>query len=55
MSRNVFTAVSGTFNTAPGFAHSPGAPKRSTMYDPISAVKNITSLARKTHIPSLLL
>src|SRR2546425_6557806 len=54
ISRKVLSPVSGTLRTAPGLTHSPGAPKRSTMYEPISAVKNITSLARKTHIPSLL-
>ena len=29
--RKVLSPVSGTFNTAPGLAHSPGAPKRNTM------------------------
>src|SRR6266545_5220505 len=55
ISRKVFRPVSGTLRTAPGCAHGVDMPKRSTMYEPISAVKNITSLARKTHIPSLLL
>src|ERR1051325_4349598 len=51
--RKVLNAVTGTLSTAPGLAHSPGAPKRRMTYEPISAVKNITSEARKTHIPSL--
>src|SRR5882762_10946922 len=55
ISRNVFRPVSGTLSTAPGCAHDDDMPKRSTIYEPINAVKNITSLARKTHIPSLLL
>src|SRR5574341_2376867 len=55
ISRKVFSPVSGTLSTAFGAAHADDMPKRSTMYEPISAVKNITSLARKTHIPSLLL
>src|SRR6266487_2843817 len=55
ISRKVLSPVSGTLSTAPGCAHGVDIPKRSMMYEPISAVKNITSLARKTHIPSLLL
>src|SRR6266540_3821821 len=55
ISRNVLKAVSGTLRTAFGFAHGSVTPKRRTTYDPMSAVKNITSLARKTHMPSLLL
>src|SRR6266511_3835944 len=53
--RKVLKAVSGTLRTAFGFAHGSVTPKRRMMYDPISAVKNITSLARNTHMPSLLL
>src|SRR2546425_7963994 len=53
INRNVLTAVTGMFSTAPGLAHSPGAPNRRMTYDPIRAVKNITSEARNTHIPSL--
>src|SRR5512145_3334002 len=55
ISKKVLMPVSGTLRTAPGLAKASVMPKRSTMYEPISAVKNITSLARKTHIPSLLL
>src|SRR6266699_2525646 len=55
ISRKVLIPVSGTLSTAPGCAHGDDMPKRRMMYEPISAVKNITSLARKTHIPSLLL
>src|SRR6267154_4407674 len=50
ISRKVLSPVSGTLSTAPGCAHGVDMPKRRMMYEPISAVKNITSLARKTHI-----
>src|SRR6185503_12843834 len=55
ISRKVLMPVSGTLSTAPGLAHASGMPKRSTMYEPMSAVKNMTSLARNTHMPSFLL
>jgi hypothetical protein len=52
ISRNVFTAVTGMFNTTPGGYHEDGCAKRRITYVPINAVKNITSEPRKIHIPS---
>src|SRR6266853_624216 len=52
---NVLRPVSGTLRTTLGLAHSPGAPKRRITYAPIRPVKNITSDAKNTHMPSLLL
>src|SRR5439155_19437524 len=49
---NVFSAVSQMFSVLPGCGQV-GLAKRSTMYDPMSPVKNMTSEQRKTHIPIL--
>jgi len=49
---NVFNAVSQMLRVLPGCGQV-GLANRSTMYDPMSPVKNITSEQRKTHIPIL--
>ena len=51
----MLNAVIWMLSTIPGLAHSPVAPKRRITYEPINAAKNITSDARKIHIPSFLL
>ena len=53
--KKVFRAVRGTFRITPGSVQWSGCAKRRMTYVPISEVKNITSLSRNTHMPSLLL
>jgi hypothetical protein len=54
MSRNVFTAVIGIASgVSLGWApHAAGCATRRMMYEPMRAVKNMTSEARNTHMPS---
>ena len=52
MRMKVLRAVIGIARTVRGSGHGAPVPQRRMMYDPISAVKNITSETRKTHIPT---